>query len=430
MPVATFDVFDTVLVRTVGGAEHIAEETGRLLRSRGVLQVSPAVYAAARRAAQDDRTPDVAVHPRVDHLAEDVATRLGLPAAAAAELLDAELAVEWATCRAVPGAAAKVAQARERTGRGVVYLSDSPLPADFLHDLLAREGLLRAGDDVLTSAGIGSSKQHGGLFDAVAERLGVAAAQLWHSGDDRWSDGAHALERGWRVTLDRSAHLAGRELPLAADGPATDGLGPRLAAAARVARLRGRIAGLQPGLTSIAGTVALPLFVGVARWVLRQAELQGLDRLYFLARDGEVMREVTRHLAASSPGGPELRYLHGSRRSWTLAAAGRPGRDVLDDLWVPDDRRAEDLTPREVLHLLDMTVEEAWAAAPSAQLVPAAVDQPLGPGGWADLRDHLRGGPVHDEATRRARERADLLLAYLDQEGVTGPGRVGLVDVG
>lgn len=428
MPVASFDVFETVLVRALGGPEHVAEETGRLLQARGVLAVSPPVYAAARRAAQDDRTPDVSVHPRLADLADDVAARLGVPEAAGA-LAAAELDVERTVCRAVPGAVARVDAARASTGRGVVFVSDTPLPTAFLEEVLRREGLFRDGDELVASADTGSSKQHGRLFDVVADRLGLPPAQLRHTGDDRWSDGAHALERGWQVDLDRSAHLAGRERALAGAGRATDGLAPRLAAAARTARLQGRLDGLDPGLTSVAGTVALPLFVGFARWVLDEAERQGLDRLYFVARDGEVFRDVAARLVAGRPGGgPELRYLHGSRRSWTLAAAGRAGHDVVGDLWVPDGLRADELTPRELLHLLDLDPDEAAALDPAA-VPPGSADRPLGDGATSFLAG-LRSGPVGAEATRRATERAGLLLAYLDQEGVTAPGRVGFVDVG
>ncbi|SDF65469.1 hypothetical protein [Klenkia brasiliensis] len=427
MAVATFDVFETVLVRALGGPEHVAEETGRLLRARCVLPVSPAVYAAARRAAQDDRTPDVAVHPRLADLARDVADRLGVPGAAA-HLEAAELEVERAACRAVPGAVARVDAARAATGRGVVFVSDTPLPAAFLVEVLRREGLFRDGDDLVASADTGSSKQHGALFDVVRERLGDPAGELRHTGDDRWSDGVHALERGWQVTLDGSAHLAGRERLLAAGGRATDGLAARLAAAARTARLQGAAAGLDAGLVSVAGTVALPLFAGFARWVLDEAARRGLDRLYFVARDGEVLREVTARLAASRPGAPELRYLHGSRRSWTLASAGRPGHDVLADLWVPDGLAVEDLSPRELLHLLDLDPDEAAALDPAA-VPPGTADRPLGAGAPAFLAA-LASGPVGAEAARRAGGRADLLLAYLDQEGVTAPGRVGFVDVG
>lgn len=432
MAVATFDVFETSLVRAVGGPEHVAEETGRLLRARGVLEVASAVYAAARRAAQEDRTPDLAVHPGLADLARDVAARLGMPDAAAA-LEAAELDVEWAACRAVPGSVTRVDRARVTTGRGVVYLSDTPLPAAFLERVLRREGLFRDGDEVIASAEIGSSKQHGKLFDVVADRLGHPSARLHHSGDDRWADGSHALERGWQVTLDAGAHLAGRELLLASAGRSTDGLAPRLAAAARAARLQGGLDGLDPGLTSVAGTVALPLFVGFARWVLHEAGRRGLDRLYFVARDGEVLRDVTARVAASRPdGAPELRYLYGSRRSWTLAAAGRPGHDVVGDLWLPDGLRAEDLTPRDLLDLIDLNPEQARAfhVAPNTHLDPASVDRPLGAVGAEAFRADLQAGPLSAEAARRAGARADLLLAYLDQEEVTAGGRVGFVDVG
>src|SRR5699024_7318970 len=56
-----------------------------------------------------------------------------------------------------------------------------------------------------------------------------------------------------------------------------------------------------------------PFLVCYVRWVLDQALQRGIKRLYFVARDGEVMYKIARQL--KRPGDDiEMRYLYGSRR--------------------------------------------------------------------------------------------------------------------
>lgn len=429
MGVRSFDVFDTVLTRTVGGPSQVFAVTGRRLRDSGGLDVEPAVYAAARAEAGRDLTADIAHHPSQRRIADEVVARLGLPPDAADAILDAELAVEREVCRAVPGWPARLDRHRE-AGHQVVFVSDTSLPPDFLRDLLAREQLFRAGDRLFTSAAAGASKQDGELFDVVADELGLPPAQLSHRGDDRWSDLAHARTHGWQAALDTRAHFTSHERRLDRSGVATDGLGPRLAAASRLGRLAAVDADLDPAIARIAGGVALPLLAGFGLWVLRQAELLALDRLYFVSRDGEVFREMTQRLAQQGGDVVECRYLYGSRRSWQLAATGTAGYDRTSAPWIPDDVEPGSLTPRQVLHLVDLTPADALGLLAAPEFEPGQADEPLGADGWSRVQGLLTAGPLAQETQRRGHERRDLLLRYLDQEGVTGAGRVGLVDVG
>jgi FMN phosphatase YigB (HAD superfamily) len=429
--VCSFDVFDTVLTRTVGGPEEVFVATGRLLVGRGQLTVGPHAFAAARRAAQTDLTGDVSRHPSLAELAAEVASRLGLGPAAGPLVAAAEADVERAVCRALPGSRERVAAARELTGRGVLFVSDTSLPRALVEDILVREGLLLPGDELFTSADAGASKQHGGLFDVVAQATGVPCTDIRHVGDDRRSDLVHARRHGWTAEWDPRSRLAGREVDLDADGLATDGFRPRLAAAARTVRLRAELAGLDAGLASVAGTVALPLLTGFARWVLHRARESEVDRLYFVARDGELLGEVVARLAQASGDPVECRYLYGSRRAWQLAATGRVGHDPVRDLWVPDDRLPEDLTPRELLDLLDLAPEDDVVQQAGVLPPGASADRPMGRTGWRWVGSRLREDVlVTAETQARAATRRDLLLAHLAQEGVTAPGRVALVDVG
>lgn len=78
-----------------------------------------------------------------------------------------------------------------------------------LHDVLARLGLVRSFETVVTAAAVGASKPDPRPFQVALERLGVEAALCVHVGDDPLTDMAGAEAAGMSALLvDRSGHAA------------------------------------------------------------------------------------------------------------------------------------------------------------------------------------------------------------------------------
>lgn len=426
--IASFDVFDTTLTRLIGSPRQVFTETGRRLRAAGVVDLESASYAAVRERVLAEFSTDVARHPTLATVTAEVASRLDLPSAAAAMLAETELAVEADVLRAVPGMVERVAAERTRTGRGVLFVSDTPLPADFLRDVLRREGLFEPDDRLYTSSASGASKQHGGLFDVVRADLGVDARDLGHLGDDDEADVINARLHGWRAELTTAARLTKAELRSDAAADATDGLGARLAGSGRMGRLGAVAAGADPAISAIAGGTALPLLIGYGLWLLGRARVLGLDRLHFVARDGEILMQVTQALAAARGQPIECRYLYGSRRVWQLAARGTAAH-ADEELWLPDAVAGIERTPGEILGLVGLTVAEAYEAT-CEPMFASGPPARLGVAGFTALQKSLGCEPLRSLAQKRARERRDVLLRYLDAEQVTAPGQAGIVDVG
>ena len=77
---------------------------------------------------------------------------------------------------------------------------------------------------------------------------------------------------------------------------ATDGVTSWLAGASRLARLEAAQRGVSAPQAEVGSGVLGPLLVGFALWVVAQARQHGVRRLYYVARDGEVMLAVARHV--------------------------------------------------------------------------------------------------------------------------------------
>jgi hypothetical protein len=98
-------------------------------------------------------------------------------------------------------------------------------------------------------------------------------------------------------------------------------LGERLASASRAARAAVTVASeREAAIRDVAAGVAAPALITFVLWLLEECRRRGLRRLRFLSRDGQVLYELARRLAATAGSTLDLEYVYSSRLTWSLAA--------------------------------------------------------------------------------------------------------------
>ncbi len=421
--VRSFDVFDTVLTRRVGDPEALLDLLAVRLARAGTASATPAAFAAARRRCERELTRRDDLYPTLLRVYEEVAHALNEAPERVELWVQAEEELERELTVAVPGAAELLAQARAEADL-VVFVSDTPHSEAFVRQLLERAGLLADDDRVFTSAGRPCSKSVGGFFGAVAQELGPPGSlDLHHVGDNRRSDVAGARLEGWAASWAPQARLTRYERLLEEHAASTSGLTSWLAGASRLARLEAT--GVPAPVAQVSAGAFAPLLVGYALWVAGQARLRGVKRLYFVARDGQVMLDVARHVLGVVAPELELRYLHGSRQPWILGASATS--EVMLERWVTARR---DFTARTALARVELSAEEAHALTGDPLTDPRRQDVPLA----ADERDRLaallRMEPLEGLVREAAERTAGDTLAYLRQEGLLDGVPCALVDAG
>ncbi len=215
------------------------------------------------------------------------------------------------------------------------------------------------------------------------------------------------------------------EIMLASSASSGD-LAERFASASRAARAAvpaGR--GREAAIRDVAAGVAAPALVAFVLWLLEEAERRGLRRLRFLSRDGQVVYELARRLAAATGAGLDLEYVYSSRLTWSLAAT-----DVF--------RLAE--TPWLLNSFIKSNAGDVCArlGLPFEEFGPVMADcgVSLDPGVRADQAaqaDALRRFAATPEVIRAAGRRITmmrgLVLDYAAQRQLADAG-TGLVDIG
>lgn len=425
MVVRSFDVFDTVVTRRVGSPRAALVECGRRLPEVGSPTSSPAAFASARLEAEWRLKRLLGRQPDLAAVHGELGRALGYGPGTAERVHALELAVEHDVCAAVPGAAGRLDSAR-REGP-VVFVSDTPLTERELEELLRHLDLWAPTDRCFTSASRGASKADGKLFPIVASVCGTSPDRLRHVGDDRRSDLAAGRLVGVPAAHDGRAELTRYERSLDAAAEHTNGLGPALAGAGRMARLRGAQEGIDRDLAVVTTGVLAPLLVSYDLWLLRQADDLGLERLLFVSRDGEAILQGIRPLAARLAPNLDLGYLYGSRAVWRRAALARD--DLIDDVLATTPRHAAE-TADSLLGSLGLDVAEVHARTRHPALHPESLGAPLA----SDIGDELLT-LVAEEPVRSLLRAANAgvhtrTTTYLQSAGLGGDVRTGVVDVG
>ena len=424
--VRSFDVFDTVLTRRVADPDSVFALVAARVSGTTVPAPRAPAFVEARTIAERTLRRSLGRHATLLEIYREVARRLSFDSTVADDWAGIEEQVERELCVAVPGAAALVSDAR-RHGE-VVFVSDTPHREGFLLELLCSVGIATADDRVFASAARGTSKSDGGLFDTVRAAVAPGAA-FEHVGDNRRSDVAAARLEGWLGSWRPRAELNRYERILESYSVATDGASSWLAGSSRLARLEADAdpeVDLARDVAAVAAGVLGPALVGFALWVAAQARQRGIRRLYFVARDGQVMLEAARRVLGVVASDIECRYLYGSRQAWVFGATAL-APDMLGS-WVTVK---PEFTPRAMLARVGLDPSLAYSLTGSDLFRSGQLDRVLAVPDREALRELLLFGPLAEHVQAGARSAAELASDYLRQEGVIDPAEgSALVDAG
>lgn len=421
----SLDVFDTALTRACGAPQDLYLWLGRRLFQRGVIRCTPEVFARARARAEREvwyRAGGMDARVTLEDFYHELTRWLWLGSEMVPLLVDAELELEAETLRPVPAAAGLIVAAQE-SGARVVFTSDTYFGADFIADRLQGHGLWTGDARCIASIDHKRSKAGGTLFQTLFDTLQIAPCRIVHAGDNPHSDLRVPRGLGVSVCWLAQGRLNRFEELLSAAAWATSGLSAALAGASRLARLKVAVEGeREAALRDVAAGVAAPVLIGYVLWLLHRAHDAGLPRLYFIARDGQVMADVARTLVERLGWSIEIRYLYASRRTTNLAATFNGNQEELG--WVFRDRAL--LSPPQLLARFDLGWEEL-----SDQLQDV---DPRASSTSDDAAEAIRKALCSERGRRllleRAAARRVLINSYLQQEGLLDGTPCGLVDFG
>ncbi|MCB9772392.1 MAG: hypothetical protein H6754_07580 [Candidatus Omnitrophica bacterium] len=168
-----------------------------------------------------------------------------------------------------------------------------------------------------------------------------------------------------------------------------------------------------------------PLFTTFVWWLLQQAKKDGIKRLYFMARDGFILKEIADILIPTGNFEIETRYLQVSRQS--LLYASIKDVDTFDTRWL----MWNPLTPLSVKTILQrLEIMPDMVSAELNKYGIQNIDKLLTLSQKWKFRSFFSEPKVKKLILQRAQERFVTTDAYLRQEGLTDGTSFALVDLG
>ncbi len=188
----------------------------------------------------------------------------------------------------------------------------------------------------------------------------------------------------------------------------------------------------EAALRDVAAGVAAPMLVSYAAWILRDAERRGVGRVYFLARDGQVLLEIARILGPRLGTGIDCRYLHASRQAWLRNVADLAATDAGHWLWwgvwqgfVPEQSTLQNLKRR-----LGAPGSDLDAGLAAQGFGPETHDRPLSAADAERLEGFFATEGFAAALARSRDANRRLFRDYLAQEGLFDGASSAMVDIG
>lgn len=313
----------------------------------------------------------------------------------------------------VVGIEENIAKARKlyEEGKRVILIDDSYLDESLTRAMLEKADRIFSDIPLYISSAWRKCKSSGKLYEAVRFKEKTAYSEWLHVGDDGSADVTTPKWLGIQAEQYSFPALWGVEERYLDKYP-DDASAQWAIGTARNLRLQHK-EWTNPAVVgaSIGGAILFPY----VNWVLRRSQAIGVHRLYFIARDGYILKQIADEIIKEANLPIETHYIYGSRRTWRMA--GYDGSEA------------------QLKRLLNIT--RPWVASKARKIadiadvleIPVEKMKPFLPEHWPDM-EHLlytetfnwlglylaRQPEFREFLKKQHREKRKLALDYLGQE--------------
>ena len=201
-------------------------------------------------------------------------------------------------------------------GKRVVLISDMYLPEYIIKEMLLKCDPVLCQVKLYLSSTLGFMKTKQALFHYVKEQENVEFREWTHMGDNKFADFFCARKLGIKAVLYPYVKFKEYEKSLLVANSQNSFVQISLGCAKNI-RLNKFPNDEKAQLgASLAGPILFPYIY----WLLDQAQKRGIERLYFIARDGYVMKLIADLIIKENNLPIKTKYIYGSRKAWRISA--------------------------------------------------------------------------------------------------------------
>lgn len=182
-----------------------------------------------------------------------------------------------------------------------------------------------------------------------------------------------------------------------------------------------------PTLASISANVVGPVLLSYVWWILREAKKRKLKCLYFLARDGYVLREIAAQLCQQFALDIECRYLYCSRMALRMPGYWFLGEEAFDLLL----QGGYFVSVSSILSRIDMSAEEREILLGQLGISQQDLNKGMNQKEFAAFTAQLRKNEFYRTlVVEKSKNAYPAAIGYLRQEGLLDQEQLAIVDSG
>lgn len=210
------------------------------------------------------------------------------------------------------------------SGERVILISDMYLPSETIREILVKADPVFEKIPIYVSNEYRKIKSTTNLFQIVKAREKVRYDEWIHIGNSIKGDFTAPGKLGIDARLYEYPGLLPAEEELIR-GHFDDPLIQAVVGTSRNART-GRT--LQYDAFSIGTAFGGPILTSYVEWIINEAVVKKIKRLYFIARDGFILQKIADRIIRDKQYGIETKYIYGSRKAWRMPALSEDDHDI------------------------------------------------------------------------------------------------------
>lgn len=308
----SFDVFDTLITRRTAVPKGIFMLMQELIKRSGkyplylvdnFYELRVGSEGLAREHAANEGKQEVTL--------EDIYKALSMTACITEEQQEELINLEIETeCNNVLGITKNIDLLKQLVSQGehVVLISDMYLGEKVIRRMIEQVDLIFEKIPVYVSSDFGVTKGNGELFRIVKNMEKADYSEWVHYGDNEYAD----IEAAEKLGIE-----AVRVVPEEAkeyEQPDKDLYHQLSVGVSKYIRS----SGIEGVSGEVGSSLAGPILYPYVKWVLEESLSRGINRLYFVARDGWILKQIADKIIQIEQYQIKTHYIYGSRKAWRL----------------------------------------------------------------------------------------------------------------
>lgn len=330
----SFDVFDTVITRKTATPQGIFKLIQEELLHNSAYAVIPeyvrrnfyALRIRIERLVRVDHRYNGVEDVSLSQIYEGLVKTGYVDREQARQLEELENQTELSCVLGVEENIAAIKQLLQ-AGQKVIFISDMYLSKETIRQMLVLADPALAALPLYVSGEYKKSKWTGSLYRLVQQKENADVAWWIHTGDNAHSD--EEVPRQLGIKADRFRFPGRREMEAYV---LLEEKGAVYAEFAVGASCYVRAQKKREGAWSVGVTAGANILLPYVLWILQNAREMGIRRLYFVARDGYILKQMADKIIQASGDSMETSYIYGSRKAWRLPGISETNDDLVE--WI------------------------------------------------------------------------------------------------